>query len=187
MLHSENKTITIGEDVFEIYIDSETLLKRIKEVAEIINQDYKDTVPVFICTLNGAFMFMSDLMKNISIECEVDFLKLSSYGDAKLSSGNVKLLKNIDCNIEGRDVIVVEDIVDTGLSWNYVKDLLLGLKPKSLKIVSLLVKREAIKYDITIDYYCFDIPNKFVIGYGLDLAQKYRNLPQIYQLQSSDS
>ncbi len=184
MLQQENKTITIGNDVFEIYISCDQLQNRIKEVAEIICNDYKDTVPVFICTLNGAFMFMSDLMKNITIECEVDFLKLSSYGDAKLSSGNVKLLKNIDCKIEGRDVIVVEDIVDTGLSWKYMKDLLLGLKPKSLKIVSLLVKREAIKYDVNIDYYCFDIPNKFVIGYGLDLAQKYRNLSEIYQLKN---
>lgn len=184
MLSTDIKDIVIGDDVFEVYISAEQLQAKIKEVAEVINKDYKDTVPVFICTLNGAFMFMSDLMKNINIECEVDFLKLSSYGDAKLSSGNVKLLKNIDCNIEGRDIIVVEDIVDTGLSLQYMKNLLLELKPKSLKFVSLLVKREAIKYDVQIDYYCFDIPNKFVIGYGLDLAQKYRNLPQIYKLKN---
>jgi hypoxanthine phosphoribosyltransferase len=184
MLSTDIKDIVIGDDVFEVYISAEQLQAKIKEVAEVINKDYKDTVPVFICTLNGAFMFMSDLMKNINIECEVDFLKLSSYGDAKLSSGNVKLLKNIDCKIEGRDIIVVEDIVDTGLSLQYMKNLLLELKPKSLKFVSLLVKREAIKYDVQIDYYCFDIPNKFVIGYGLDLAQKYRNLPQIYKLKN---
>jgi hypoxanthine phosphoribosyltransferase len=184
MLSTDIKDIVIGDDVFEVYISAEQLQAKIKEVAEVINKDYKDTVPVFICTLNGAFMFMSDLMKNINIECEVDFLKLSSYGDAKLSSGNVKLLKNIDCKIEGRDIIVVEDIVDTGLSLQYMKNLLLELKPKSLKFVSLLVKREAIKYDVQIDYYCFDIPNKFVIGYGLDLAQKYRNLPQIFKLKN---
>ncbi|HOP49693.1 MAG TPA: hypoxanthine phosphoribosyltransferase [Ignavibacteriales bacterium] len=184
MLSTDIKDIVIGDDVFEVYISAEQLQAKIKEVAEVINKDYKDTVPVFICTLNGAFMFMSDLMKNINIECEVDFLKLSSYGDAKLSSGNVKLLKNIDCKIEGRDIIVVEDIVDTGLSLQYMKNLLLELKPKSLKFVSLLVKREAIKYDVQIDYYCFDIPNKFVIGYGLDLAQKYRNLPHIYKLKN---
>ena len=184
MLSTDIKDIVIGDDVFEVYISAEQLQAKIKEVAEVINKDYKDTVPVFICTLNGAFMFMSDLMKNINIECEVDFLKLSSYGDAKLSSGNVKLLKNIDCKIEGRDIIVVEDIVDTGHSLQYMKNLLLELKPKSLKFVSLLVKREAIKYDVQIDYYCFDIPNKFVIGYGLDLAQKYRNLPHIYKLKN---
>lgn len=181
----ERQTIQVGNETFDIYLSYSKIQDRIHEVAEQINKDYEGKSPVFVCTLNGAFMFMTDLMKNITVECEVDFMKLSSYGDAKLSSGNVKLLKSLDCPVTGQDIIIVEDIVDTGLSLKYMKDMLLALKPASLKFVSLLVKKEAIKHEVQIDYSCFEIPNKFVIGYGLDLEQKYRNLPSIYTLRKA--
>lgn len=127
-------------------------------------------------------MFMADLMKNININCEIDFFKLSSYGDAKITSGQVKLIKDLNADITDRHLIIVEDIVDTGLSIKYIEELLSNHNPASVKVVSLLVKPESIKYEIKIDYIGFKIPNKFVIGYGLDYAQKYRNLSSIYVL-----
>ena len=121
-------------------------------------------------------------MRNISIPCEVDFFKLSSYGDEKVSSGNIKKLKELDAEIEGRDVIIVEDIVDTGLSMNYILHQVKNLNPASVKIATLLYKPNALKYDVTLDYIGFEIPTLFVLGYGLDYAQEGRNLAQIYVL-----
>jgi len=125
---------------------------------------------------------MSDLLKQININCEMDFMKLSSYGDEKISSGNVKMLKELNADIAERHIIVVEDIVDSGLSINYIDGLLKQFNPASIKYVSLLVKPKSMKYDVKIDYIGFEITNQFVIGYGLDYAQKYRNLRAIYQL-----
>ncbi|MCA2005010.1 MAG: hypoxanthine phosphoribosyltransferase, partial [Ignavibacterium sp.] len=125
---------------------------------------------------------MSDLIKNVDLECEIDFFKLSSYGDSKISSGKVKLLKELNCDVNGRDIIIVEDIVDTGLSIKYIEELFSRHTPKSMKVVSLLVKPESLKYDVKIDYIGFKIPSQFVIGYGLDYQQKYRNLSSIYVL-----
>ena len=135
-----------------------------------------------IGVLNGSFIFLADLMRNISIPCEVDFFKLSSYGDEKVSSGNIKKLKELDAEIEGRDVIIVEDIVDTGLSMNYILHQVKNLNPASVKIATLLYKPNALKYDVTLDYIGFEIPTLFVLGYGLDYAQEGRNLAQIYVL-----
>ncbi|MBI4534938.1 MAG: hypoxanthine phosphoribosyltransferase, partial [Ignavibacteriae bacterium] len=118
----------------------------------------------------------------VTIECEVDFLKLSSYGDAKISSGDVRLLKDLNCQVEGRDIIIVEDIVDSGLSMEYIRNLIGRQNPKSFKIVTLLYKKESVKTPITIDYVGFSIPKDFVIGYGLDYAQRMRNLKSIYKL-----
>ena len=125
---------------------------------------------------------MSDIIRYMNIDCEIDFFKLSSYGDEKISSGRVKLLKELNCDVNGRDIVIVEDIVDSGLSINYIEDLFSEKKPKSMKVVSLLLKPGSLKYDVKIDYIGFDIPSKFVIGYGLDYAQKYRNLRSIYVL-----
>jgi hypoxanthine phosphoribosyltransferase len=125
---------------------------------------------------------MSDLIKNISIDCEIDFFKLSSYGDDKISSGNIKLLKELNCEVNGRDIIIVEDIVDSGLSIKYIEELFAKHTPSSIKVVSLLCKPNSLKYNVKIDYIGFNIPSKFVIGYGLDYAQKYRNLRSIYVL-----
>jgi hypoxanthine phosphoribosyltransferase len=133
--------------------------------------------------LNGAFLFLADLLKNIYVDCEIDFFKLSSYGDEKISSGNVTLIKELNCDVTNRDIIIVEDIVDSGLSIKYIEELFSKHKPASMKVVSLLVKPESLKYDVKIDYIGFKVPSKFVIGYGLDYAQKFRNLRSIYVLK----
>jgi len=176
------KHIIFGNDKFELYLSEKQIQARIIKLAQKINKDYKDRVPIFIGILNGSFIFMSDLIRHIKIDCEVDFLKLSSYGDAKISSGHVTLLKDLNATIGGRDIIVVEDIVDSGLSIDFIKKLICLHKPKTFKIVSLLYKKDAVKINVKIDYIGFSIPNDFVIGYGLDYMQKVRNLPAIYKL-----
>ncbi len=178
--------ITIGDDKFVVYLSEEKILSRVDELGSQISKDYKGKVPVFIGVLNGSFLFMSDLIKTISVDCEIDFFKLSSYGDAKISSGEVKLIKELNCDVNGRDIIIVEDIVDTGLSIKFIEDLMSQHKPASVKVVSLLVKPGSLRYNIKIDYIGFEIPSKFVIGYGLDYAQKYRNLKSIYILKERD-
>lgn len=174
--------ITSKGERFVIYLSEEEIQKRIAELGAIISSDYEGKLPVFIAVLNGSFLFYSDLIKHFKGDCEVDFVKLSSYGDEKISSGKVSVLKELNCEVNGRDLIIVEDIVDTGLSVKYLTEHIKENSPASIKIVSLLVKEEAIKYDVNIDYIGFKIPNKFVIGYGLDYAQKYRNLRDIYAL-----
>jgi len=176
--------LVIGSDEFIPLLTEEQIQKRIKELAEQISSDYKSCLPVFIGVLNGSFLFMSDLIRYLTINCEIDFFKLSSYGDAKISSGNVKLLKELNCEVNHRDIIIVEDIVDTGLSIKYIEELFSEKSPNSMKVISLLVKPGSLKYDVKIDYIGFKIPDKFVIGYGLDFAQKYRNLRGIYVLNS---
>lgn len=178
----EKDYIKIGNEKFITMISQERLAKRVAEIGKEITADYEGKFPIFIGVLNGSFMFMSDLMKQVPIQCEMDFMKLSSYGDDKISSGNVKLLKELNADISERHIIVIEDIVDSGLSINYMDGLLKQFKPTSIKYVSLLVKPNSIKYDIKIDYIGFEISDQFVIGYGLDYAQKYRNLRAIYQL-----
>lgn len=182
----QQANITINEkEIFKLYISQEEIQKRVRELAMEINRDYLDRVPIFIGILNGSFIFMSDLIREITIDCEIDFLKLSSYGDAKISSGNVRLLKDLNCQVEGRDIIIVEDVVDSGLSVAYIRDLILPHKPSSLRVVTLLYKRSAARINFSLDYVGFEIPNRFVIGYGLDYAQKWRNLKSIYVLDSS--
>lgn len=176
------KYIKLNEDKFEIYLSEKNIQAQINKLAGKINKDYKGRVPIFIGILNGSFIFMADLLRRINVDCEVDFLKLSSYGDAKISSGHVTLLKDLNATIGGRDIIVVEDIIDSGLSIDFIKRLILLHKPKTFKIVSLLYKKDALKIDVKIDYIGFSIPNDFVIGYGLDYAQKVRNLRAIYKL-----
>ncbi|HEX2961669.1 MAG: hypoxanthine phosphoribosyltransferase [Ignavibacteria bacterium] len=180
-----SEEIMIGDERFVLYLPEEQLQARIKELGEEITREYESKVPVFIGLLNGSFLFMADLIKNVALDCEIDFIRLSSYGDAKISSGSVKMVKDLNCDIEGRDVVVVEDIVDTGLSINYIERLMENHKPASVKIVSLLLKPESLKYDAKIDYIGFKIPSKFVVGYGLDYAQKYRNLRSIYVLSEN--
>lgn len=181
-MNKKNDKLIINSDTFIPLLTEEQIQRRVKELGEEISNDYKGKVPVFIGVLNGAFIFMSDLIKNVDLECEIDFFKLSSYGDSKISSGKVKLLKELNCDVNGRDIIIVEDIVDTGLSIKYIEELFSRHTPKSMKVVSLLVKPESLKYDVKIDYIGFKIPSQFVIGYGLDYQQKYRNLSSIYVL-----
>ncbi len=178
-------SVIVGDERFKLLFSEEQIQKRTEELANQISEEYINTVPVFIGVLNGSFLFMSDLIRYVKIDCEIDFFKLSSYGDAKISSGRVKLLKELNCDVNGRDIIIVEDIVDTGLSVKYIEKLFKKHKPKSMKVVSLLVKQDSLKYDLKIDYIGFNIPSKFVIGYGLDYAQKYRNLRSIYVLNET--
>jgi hypoxanthine phosphoribosyltransferase len=180
---SSNDIIIIGKDRFVPFITEKVIRKRVEELAKQISLDYKNSIPVFIGVLNGSILFMSDLIRNITIDCEIDFFKLSSYGDNKISSGKVKLVKELSCDVNNRDIIIVEDIVDSGLSVSYIEKLFSGHKPKSMRVVSLLVKPDSLKYQVKIDYIGFNIPGKFVIGYGLDYAQKYRNLKSIYMLE----
>jgi len=177
--------IYTGKEQFKIYLTEDQIQTRTAELARQISDDYRNSVPVFIGVLNGSFLFMSDLIRYLTIDCEIDFFKLSSYGDAKISSGKVKLLKELNCDVTGRDIIIVEDIVDTGLSVNYIEKIFKKHSPKSMRVISLLVKEESLKYDLKIDYIGFKIPSKFVIGYGLDYAQKFRNLRSIYILNEN--
>ncbi len=177
-----NNEIIIGDEKFSLYLSEEMIQKRIAELGAQISKDYKGNFPIFIGVLNGSFLFMSDLLKNVTLACEVDFFKLSSYGDAKISSGKVKLIKELNADIRDRNVVIVEDIVDTGLSIKFIEELIMSHSPASMKVASLLLKPESLKHNVKIDYIGFEIPNKFVIGYGLDYAQKYRNLRSIYAL-----
>ncbi|MCX6142045.1 MAG: hypoxanthine phosphoribosyltransferase [Ignavibacteriales bacterium] len=177
--------ITINNDRFTLYLSEEQIQNRVRELAAQINKDYKGKVPIFIGILNGSFIFLSDLVREISLDCEVDFLKLSSYGDAKISSGQVKLLKDLNCQVNGRDIIVVEDIVDSGLSMDFMKELVMRENPASFRVITLLLKKSVAKVSFPIDYVGFEIPPEFVIGYGLDYAQKVRNLKSIYRLAPS--
>lgn len=179
------KKVRINGDTFVTMISERRIKTRVKQLARTISKEYRGTVPVFIGVLNGSFIFFADLIREVMIPCEVDFLKLSSYGDAKISSGNVKLLKDLNCQVEGRDIIIVEDVVDSGLSMEYIKTLIMRENPKSFRIVTLLYKKDALKSNIPINYIGFSIPKDFVIGYGLDYAQKMRNLKDIYKLKET--
>jgi hypoxanthine phosphoribosyltransferase len=167
------------------YIDKKKISRKIKELSQRITKDYDGKMPIFIGILNGSFIFISDLVRNVKLDLEIDFLKLSSYGDSMISSGNVKLLKDLNCTIEGRHIIVVEDIVDSGVSLKYIRNLIMTHKPASLEFVTLLFKKDLSNLDFKVKYIGFKIPNKFVVGYGLDYAQKYRNLNEVYILKSS--
>lgn len=177
------ESIIVNGDKFVVSITEEQIKTRICEIADQINRDYQDRIPVFISVLNGSFIFCADLFREITVECEVDFVKVSSYGNSKTSSGNIKLLKELNCKVEGRDIIILEDIVDTGISINFIHSLIKSNNPASLKVVTLLYKEKNVKLDFPIDYIGFKIPDAFVLGYGLDYAQKLRNLKSIYVLQ----
>jgi len=176
------KSVNVNGDRFVVMISDRRIKARVRQLAQQISKDYKGTVPVFIGILNGSFIFFADLIREVTIDCEMDFLKLSSYGDAKISSGNVTMLKDLNCQVEGRDIIIVEDVVDSGLSMEYIKHLILRQNPRSFRVVTLLYKKEAVKSPIHLDYIGFVIPRDFVIGYGLDYAQRMRNLKAIYRL-----
>ena len=163
-------------------ISEDKIKSRVKEIAENLSNKFNDEVPILIGILNGSFIFISDLMRNMTIDCEMDFIKMSSYA-GKESVGTVKLLKDISANITGRHVIVVEDIIDSGLTIKFLRDRLQGALPKSVTIVTLLLKPDIANLDFKVDYVGFEIPPEFVVGYGLDYDQKLRHLPEIYRLE----
>jgi hypoxanthine phosphoribosyltransferase len=163
-------------------ISDKEIQKRIKEMAAEISEKFKDEIPILIGVLNGSFIFISDLMRKLDIDCEMDFIKMSSYA-GKESVGTVTLLKDISANITDRHVIVVEDIIDSGLTIKFLRDRLQGANPKSVTIVTLLLKPDIANLDFEVDYVGFKIPPEFVVGYGLDYNQKLRHLPEIYRLE----
>ncbi len=173
--------IKVHDKSFDTYLSEEVIQKRIKEMAADINRDYAGKKPLFIAILNGSFMFASDLFKHLSIDAEICFIKLASYKGMK-SSGNVVTSIGLEDDLFGKEVVIVEDIVDTGKTLHNFLPKLLHQQPKSLKIASLLHKSEATEYPLQLDYIGFDIPNKFVVGYGLDYDGLGRNLKEIYQL-----
>jgi hypoxanthine phosphoribosyltransferase len=172
-------TRSVDAAIGEILIDEETLAARVAELGADVSADYEGRDLLLIGVLKGAVFFMADLMRHLTVACEVDFMAISSYGDATDSSGIVRILKDLDISIEGRDVLVVEDIIDSGLTLSYLMRNLESREPASLEICALLTKPERREIDVPVRYVGFEIPNKFVIGYGLDFAERYRNLPYV--------
>ncbi|EOD01136.1 hypoxanthine phosphoribosyltransferase [Caldisalinibacter kiritimatiensis] len=171
------------QNIKQVLITEEELQNKIKELGEQITEDYKGKDLILICVLKGAVMFMADLAKNIDLPLTMDFMAVSSYGSSTESSGVVKIIKDLDTSIEGKEVLIVEDIIDTGLTLSYLLENLKSRGPKSVKICTLLDKPERRKADIKYDYKGFTVPDEFVVGYGLDFDEKYRNLPYICVLK----
>jgi hypoxanthine phosphoribosyltransferase len=161
----------------EILVQPDELARRVRELGEQISEDYAGRDLLLICVLKGAMFFVSDLMRRLDVPCEVDFMAVASYGSATDSSGVVRILKDLDAVIEGRDVLIVEDIVDSGLTLHYLLRNLGARNPASMEVCALLTKPERRKVELEPRYVGFEIPNRFVIGYGLDHAERYRNLP----------
>ena len=170
---------TVKDAVGEILIEQEPLQARIAELGAEISREYEGRDLLLVGVLKGAVFFMADLMRELTIPCEIDFMAISSYGAATDSSGVVRILKDLDANIAGRDVLVVEDIIDSGLTLSYLMRSLKARKPASLEICALLTKPDRREIDVPVKFVGFEIPNKFVIGYGLDFAERYRNLPYV--------
>ena len=167
----------------EILVQPDELARRVRALGEEISRDYEGRDLVLIGVLKGAVFFLSDLMREITVPCEVDFMAVASYGSATDSSGVVRILKDLDESIEGRDVLIVEDIIDSGLTLHYLLRNLQARDPRSLEVCALLTKPERRRVDLPIRYVGFEIPNRFAIGYGLDHGERYRNLPYVAALQ----
>ena len=169
----------------KLLISKEDIKKRVKELAENISEDYKDKSPIFVGILNGCYVFMADLLREVSIDTEIDFVKIRSY-EADSSTGTIKFRKDISADINNRHIIIVEDIIDSGFTINFLVNRLKNSGPKSVAVASILFKKEVAKIDFEIDYVGFEIPPEFVVGYGLDYDEKYRNLKDIMVLESKD-
>lgn len=182
MYFSEKKdVVTIGALDFAIYLSAREIQNRIREVALTIEKDYEGKNPLFLVVLNGAFIFAGDLIRNMDIACDVDFVKVSSY-KGLASTGRLEVKIPNEKDLTGRHVVILEDIVDSGFTLDQYVPVVQAQNPASLKICTLLEKPDAAKYKVSVDYRCFTIPTKFVIGYGLDFDGAGRNLPHIYQL-----
>lgn len=174
---------SMREDIEEILIAEEDINGKVREIGEAISRDYRGLCPVIVSVLKGSTCLVADLLRHITIPVVVDFIAVSSYGPAARSSGVVRFLKDMDFSIEGRHVLIVEDIIDTGLTLSYILRVLRGRHPTSLEVGTLLNKPARRLIDINLKYTGFDLPDKFVVGYGLDYAQRYRNLPFICVLK----
>lgn len=172
-------------DLEQVLFTEEQLMSGIRLLGERLSHDYSNRNPLFVCVLKGAVMFMADLVKQVSVPMEMDFIAISSYGDSSKSSGVVRILKDLDGSVENRDIVIVEDIVDTGLTLAYLKESFIHRRANSVKVAALFDKPEGRKVDIQPDYYCFQVPNAFIVGYGLDYAERYRNLSCVGVLKPS--
>ena len=170
-------------DIERILISEEEIQKKVAEMGKKISEDFRDKDPLFVGVLKGCFIFMADLMRYVDIRCSMDFMAVSSYSGTS-STGAVKINKDLSEDIEGRHVIIVEDILDSGVTLNYLKNFLMVRKPASISIATLMDKPARRKADVYADYSCFEIPDAFVVGYGLDYNERYRNLPYIGVLKS---
>jgi len=164
-------------DIAEVLIDEKTLAAKVRELGERISEDYEGRELLLVSVLKGSVVFMADLMRAVTIPVRLDFMSVSSYGSGVKTSGVVKILKDLDNPIAGLDVLIVEDILDSGMTLNYLREILQQRGPSSMRIVTLLDKPERRKVDIAADYLGFRVPDEFVVGYGLDYNEKYRNLP----------
>jgi hypoxanthine phosphoribosyltransferase len=173
------EAIGVEEAVGEILIEADVLQNRIVELGAEVSREYEGRDLLLVGVLKGAVFFMADLMRELTVPCEIDFMAISSYGAGTDSSGVVRILKDLDANISGRDVLVVEDIIDSGLTLSYLMRSLKARKPASLEICALLTKPGRREIDVPVKFVGFEIPNRFVIGYGLDFAERYRNLPYV--------
>jgi len=171
----------------KVLICREEIKNTVARLAKEIKEDYHDTQPLLISVLKGSFMFMADLIRQLDLPVEIDFIKLSSYGAGMKSSGEVKVVQELKTPIKGRDVLVIEDVVDTGLTISFLLNYLRKKKPASLKLCALTDKPSRHKAPVSIDYLGFTLPDKFIVGYGLDLNEKFRNLPDICVLENDES
>ena len=177
--------MVMHEDVERILISEQELDAKVSELAKKISRDYAGKTVLVVTLLKGGVMFAVDLMRKLTVPVGIDFMSVSSYGASSKSSGIVKVDKDLDNSIKGKDVLLVEDIIDSGLTLNYVREMLLGREPASLKICTILDKPSRRKTQVAVDYTGFEIPDEFVVGYGLDYAQKHRNLPYVGILKRS--
>ncbi len=164
-------------DVKSVLLSEEQIAKKVAELGAKISEDYKDKNLMLVSVLKGSIIFMADLMRSITIPCTVDFMSVSSYGGGVKTSGVVKIIKDLDIPLEGHDLLLVEDILDSGLTLSYLREILQQRGPRSIKIATLLDKPERRQVSIQPDYVCFTVPDEFVVGYGLDYSERYRNLP----------
>ena len=171
---------------YRVLISEETIQKRVKELAQEISRDYKNKMPIVICMLKGAVYFFADITRNLTVPVNIEFARLSSYKNNTVG-GEMELVANVTANVENKDVLIIEDIVDSGKTLNYYVNLLKQKNPASIKICALLDKKERREVDIKADYVGFEAPNAFVIGYGLDYAQKYRELPFIAEVTNVEN
>ena len=175
-----------GDDqIGEVLVSEEDLQKRVAELAAEVSRDYQGRKPLLVAILKGAVPFLADFMRKLSVPCELDFMAVSSYGSSTDSSGVVRILKDLDAPIEGRDVLIVEDIIDSGLTLHYLLRNLKARDPRSLEVCALLTKPERRRVDLPIRYVGFEIPNRFAIGYGLDHDERYRNLSHVAALREN--
>ncbi|MFF2020051.1 MULTISPECIES: hypoxanthine phosphoribosyltransferase [Paenibacillus] len=166
-------------DIKEVLISEEEIQQKIKELGTVLSKEYAGRNPLVICVLKGAFIFMADLVKVITVPLEMDFMAVSSYGASTKSSGVVKIIKDLDVSVEGRDVLIVEDIIDSGLTLSYLIELLRNRNAKSVSVVTLFDKPAGRTVNLEAEYTGFVLPDEFVVGYGLDYAERYRNLPYV--------